>query len=146
MRPSHSNHALLSLAVALLLGCQRPPTASSARSLRFGSGGGFAGLQTTYELYPDGRLTRRTSTPAAADAPATPLPPPPAAQVRACFRQLDALPTDSLQLDQPGNLTYFLDGQTRRGCPVHLAWGAPGAPAPHAARALYRNLQALLPR
>ena len=117
----------------------------SSRLLRFGSGGGFAGTTTSYTLYADGRLERRRGSPADTSQPATRLTSPPAGPVAHCFQAFDALPADSLTLREPGNIYYFLEGQTATGRPVALIWGAVGARPPRGAKVLYRELVGLVP-
>ena len=119
--------------------------ARGIRFIRFGSGGGFTGATTTYILAADGRLERRRGLPADTVEPATRLTVPPPAAVAQCFRALDALPSDSLTVQVPGNMTYFIEGRTVAGRPVTLRWGAPRAVVPHAGRALYQQLMALVP-
>lgn len=145
----------LTLLSATLTGaCQRtnapgkapkPSLKTAPRVLRFGSGGGFVGTTTSYSLYTDGRLERRRGAPADTTQPATLLVAPPPGPVARCFQALDALPADSLTLRQPGNMYYFLVGQTATGRRVDLTWGASGVVAPAAVRALYRQLEALVP-
>lgn len=116
--------------------------ASAPQPLRFGSGGGFVGSVTTFMLYPDGRLTRKTARPSDTTGAATPLRPAPAEAVKRAFAAFDALPADSLRRE-PGNMYYFLEGSTSAGRPLSAVWGSPGPQAPHAVRALYRDLMAL---
>lgn len=135
----------------LLSACHRPvPSAVaaapvSARVLRFGSGGGFAGTSTTYSLSADGRFERRRGSLADTTQATAQLPAPAPEVVAKCFREFDALPADSLTLRQPGNMYYFLEGKTAAGRPVSLTWGATGVAVPRAAQALYRELVALVP-
>lgn len=116
--------------------------ASGQQPLRFGSGGGFTGMTTTFTLYPDGRLTRRMGMPADTSRPATLLRPAPADAVKRAYAAFDALPADSLQRE-PGNMSYFLEGATSTGRARSAVWGSPGPAAPHAVRALYRDLMTL---
>ncbi len=115
------------------------------RVIRFGSGGGFTGAVTTYALTNDGVFTRRAGAPGDTTKPAVRLPSPLAEVVIQSFRKFDALSPDSLQLEQPGNIYYFLNGRTLAGRSVQLTWGYPGAPVSPAARALYYELMALVP-
>ena len=115
------------------------------RVIRFGSGGGFTGAVTTYALTNDGVFTRRASAPRDTAESVVRLPSPSAEEVIQSFRKFDALPPDSLQFEQPGNIYYFLNGRTLAGRPVQLTWGYPGATISPAARALYYELMALAP-
>ncbi len=145
---------MLLLATFLLTGCTPHSTGAGtsagaaspavARTLRFGSGGGFTGSVTSYTLAADGHFTSRRGMPGDTTAAPTPLPTPSAYRVRAAFVAFDALPADSLAFNQPGNLTYFLEGRTRTGRAVRLTWGAPGARPAHAVRALYEELTTLI--
>ena len=119
--------------------------ATAPRTLRFGTGGGFTGGVTAYTLYPDGRLERRQGMPGDTTRAGVPLAAPPAVRVKAAFAAFDALPADSLTLNQPGNMYTFLEGRTAAGRPVRLTWGGSAQPA-HAVRALYRDLTALVPQ
>ncbi|MCC3159037.1 hypothetical protein LJ737_17470 [Hymenobacter sp. 15J16-1T3B] len=147
--------ALLSagLLAGLTTGCQRPafsgptPTAAAAPSVRqvqFGYGSTYSGHRTTYTLQADGVLLAqagiglRPGAPSAAQRVG-------AAQTRTVLRRFDALPADSLCFEQPGQHYYFLEGYTEAGQPVRLTWGAADTTAPHCARVLYRQLNALLP-
>ncbi len=150
---------LFSLLMACVLGlstaCQRSAGAITApvvaasdappRAIRFGSGGGFVGTTTTYTIYATGRLERRRGAPADTARPAAILTSPPPGPVARCFQAFDALPNDSLTLREPGNMYYFLDGQTAAGRRVALTWGRSGALISPAARALHRDLTALVP-
>ena len=139
----------------LLSNCHRKSVAAAAlttpagsttpRMLRFGSGGGFAGTTISYTLYADGRLERRRGAPADTSQAVSRLTSAPAGPVSRCFQALDALPADSLTLREPGNLYYFLEGQTTAGRTVALTWGAVGARVPRGATALYRDLVSLVP-
>ena len=122
-----------------------PAKGGPTRVIRFGSGGGFTGAVTTFALTNDGHLTRRAGTPTDTTQPAVRLASPPAAAVIRSFPKLDALSPDSLRLQRPGNLSYFLEGQTAAGQPVQLTWGYPGAAISPKARALYYELMALVP-
>lgn len=114
--------------------------------LRFGSGGGFTGLLTTYTLYADGRLERRAAMPGAdTTQPGTALPRVATGKAAACLRMFAALPADSLRVNQPGNLSYFLEGRAADGRRHRLTWAGTGAGVPHSVRALYRDLNALVP-
>jgi hypothetical protein len=150
---------LLPLLGAAVLGglgaCQRqafsgptPPALLTAdpavRQLQFGYGSRYSGLRSTYTLQADGVLLTQTGIGLPA-GPARAARKVPAAQVRAAFRRLEALPTDSLHFEQPGPHYYFLDGYTEAGQSVHLAWGAADTTAPHCARVLYRQLNELVP-
>lgn len=148
----------LLLGATLLTGlgaCQRHafsgPTAPSAlaadptvRQLQFGYGSAYSGHRTTYTLQADGVLLTQSGI-GLRPGPATAAQRIPAAQVRTAFRRLEALPFDSLRFEQPGQHYYFLEGYTEAGQAVHLAWGRPDTLAPHSARLLYQQLQALLP-
>ncbi|WP_400190893.1 hypothetical protein [Hymenobacter sp. B81] len=147
----------LLLAAALLVGsaaCQRsfsgpvsptePLRTAADRTLYFGSGSRYTGYEQSFTLSTSGRVVMRQGL--RTQAPAAPrlLKVAPGA-ARSCFRRLDQLPTDSLQFDYPGNHYYFLESHTARGAAVRLVWGAADSTAPHAARVLYQQLQALLP-
>lgn len=132
----------------LLTACQRQATAAASPSLSrvlyFGSGGGFAGTSTRYSLHADGRLERQQGAPGGTAPAPVAFPTQPAAVVAKYFKAFDALPADSLTLQQPGNMYYFLEGQTAAGRRVALTWGANGAPVSRAAQSLYDELQQLL--
>ncbi|MEQ1744554.1 MAG: hypothetical protein ABMA02_03955 [Saprospiraceae bacterium] len=103
--------------------------------LRFGNGGGFTGLETTYTLLENGQLFKNTST-----APLL-------VEQKTCNRkQADRLIESAenlglLKLDfmHPGNIYQFMelrdDGQIRR-----VTWGDPAHPVDEKIRALYEQL------
>lgn len=129
-----------------LLGCHRPPkavaapAADSPRTIRFGSGGGFTGMTTTYALRSTGQLDRRAAMPADTAKPFASVKALPAEAVAKFFAALDALPADSLTGRTPGNISYFLEGRTAAGKTVALTWGPSGKGAPRGARLLYQSL------
>ncbi|MBC7448175.1 MAG: hypothetical protein H7330_08965 [Hymenobacteraceae bacterium] len=137
-----------SLLTFFLLGaCHRQAVSAAAitppRVLQFGTGGGFVGTSTRYLLYATGRLERQQGAPGDSTVPAVVLTSLAPAAVARYFRAFDALPTDSLTLQQPGNMYYFLAGRTATGRPVALTWGANGARISRAAQNLFDELMKL---
>ncbi|RTQ45662.1 hypothetical protein EJV47_24550 [Hymenobacter gummosus] len=159
MKTPLASPLFLLLGCGLLSGlgaCQRqlfsgptPPallaTDPAVRQLQFGYGSAYSSHRTTYTLRADGVLLAQAGIGLPTGSPPTAALKVPAAQARAAFRRLAALSADSLYFEQPGPHYYFLEGCTAAGQPVRLAWGRPDTLAPHGARQLYQQLQALLP-
>ncbi|MFN0013462.1 MAG: hypothetical protein ACKVU2_02845 [Saprospiraceae bacterium] len=118
--------------------CKQPKYAADNlpdEYLRFGNGGGFTGLETTYTLLENGQLFKSTSSA------------PQLVEQKTCNRkQADRLIESAedlglLKLDftHPGNIYQFVelrdDGQTRR-----VTWGDPAHPVDEKIRALYEQI------
>ncbi|MBK9338149.1 MAG: hypothetical protein IPM98_17025 [Lewinellaceae bacterium] len=103
--------------------------------LRFGNGGGFTGVETTFTLLENGQLFKSTSAM------------PQAVALKNCNRKtadnlLDTaedLGLLKLDFDHPGNIYKFIeftdDGQTRR-----ITWGDPAHPVDEKIKGLYEQL------
>jgi hypothetical protein len=103
--------------------------------LRFGNGGGFTGVETTYTLLENGQLFKATTAA------------PQAVELKSCKRKTaddlldtaEALGVLKLDFTHPGNIYKFIectdDGQTRR-----ITWGDSGHPVDEKIQALYDQL------
>lgn len=106
--------------------------------LRFGSGGGFTGVETTYTLLENGQLFQANSQ----GKGTTELPPCKRRDANKLFESAEKLGLLQLDFQHPGNTYQFMefqdDGQSRR-----IAWGDREHPVDEKIKALYDQLIAL---
>ncbi len=115
-------HRTLILAVAVLAGCASTSSPSRLERLAIGSGGGFSGIHSGYRLERSGIVeefeiqsgtTRVRSTAKF-----------PASVVRRFFVRAEELRLDTLGIDQPGNMTWWLEVAHSSGS-KRLRWSDP---------------------
>lgn len=113
---------LLTLAILTLQFCKSnkytSPDDFQGDQIRFGSGGGFAGTYDYYYLMSDGALFKNTTT----DQNFVKLNKADKAQVKQLFNTYNDMGLDKYQLDDPGNLTYFLEIR-QNGQDHKITWG-----------------------
>jgi hypothetical protein len=135
--------SLLCGLVLVLWQCKRNTYSSTnfpADRLAFGSGGGFAGTFTTYNLLPNGQLFRTDgiagdTVPVAAAKRHT---------TKKLFTRFEELKLADLDFDFPGNRYFFISRFTAEGS-HKITWGDPEQPVPEAVQNLYHELKALVP-
>lgn len=137
MRTSYS---LLALFVLLALANQCKPSRYTADNLpdehlRFGNGGGFAGIETTYTLLENGQLFKSTmGTPEVVALKNCPR-----KTAKQLFETAESLGLEKLDFAHPGNTYSFIeytdDGKTNR-----ITWGSRGQSVDEKIQALYEQL------
>lgn len=93
--------------LVLLLQCKTPdytPDDYPAAQIHFGSGGGFAGTYTHYYLFENGELFTNSTT----DKNYKKIKKIKKNQVSQIFSNYEFLKLDEYNLDEPGNMTYYI--------------------------------------
>jgi len=107
----------------------------------FGNGGGFTGKTTTYQLAKSGQIKKQSGIKSAFNSHST-------VESAVCtqiFESIDKLELKDKSLNDPGNLTYFIeihqDGTVHR-----LAWGGTSQEPDSAVRGFYNLMHGLATR
>ena len=137
---------IILFSIAITFGCKSQKKtaeeldASGEVSMIFGSSGGFAGKTTKYKLYEDGSLFQLTNN--KSFVPMNPLDKNLAGQF---FSNFNTLGFDRVDLDDPGNMTYFIIVQVgdRK---KKLAWGGMNKDMPDDLETYYRNFMKTMKR
>ncbi len=110
-----------------------------AKQLRWGSGGGFTGKETSYALLENGQIFRfRTLDNSTAEEAATK-----AKTAAGLFSTAETIGLADVALDKPGNMYYFLELR-REGTDAHrVTWGD-ASPPNQEVQDFYRVLQQLI--
>lgn len=130
------------LAILFCMSCKSqelPLNEYKDSKITFGNEGGFAGTMSSYQILEDGRVFLKG--PKAADYAI--IKKMPAKVVAQLFSSISMLELDKISLNDPGNLTYFinLDGVDMTH---ELRWGAETVPVDEKIKAFHRNLIALV--
>ena len=92
--------------IFLLSACKTySPDQLPESQLRFGNGGGFAGIETTYTLLENGQLFKSSSV----DTVQQELNKTKIKNAKQVFEQMTALQLDSIDLNSPGNVYQFVE-------------------------------------
>ena len=113
---------LLFLSLGLLVGCKSIP---KEQLITVGTGGGFAGTWQEYALKPNGEVLRHTSKPDTNTLIATL----PKVVTKQLFKDIVALDLAHKQLDEPGNMSYFVSFSEGNKFTYKVLWGEKTAPA-----------------
>ncbi len=117
------------------------PEKFPGNQIRWGSGGGFAGIETTYVLLPNGQLFKR----AGVGASYIELKPLKKKEARDYFEKVASLQLFKQDIDKPGNMYYFLREITE-ATDSQATWGAGDYIPPKGLVTLYKALNALADR
>lgn len=110
------------------------------KQLHFGSGGGFAGVFTSYLLLENGQFFRKD----ALNGTFEPLDRVKKTQAKALFRQWETAQLAKLDFDHPGNLYHFVTMMTG-DTTYRLSWGAMDYPASDAMKSFYESCKKMIP-
>ncbi len=110
-----------------------------SHQLIFGSGGGFSGLETTFILLENGQVFRQTGV----DDVYEELKPIRRKKARDLFSKLSSLQLYKLDIENPGNMYYFLREVTDK-LDSKVTWGAGDYLPPQALISLYKELSGLV--
>jgi len=108
---------------------------TKGRVIIIGSGGGVTGAVTTYKIYEDGSLfenhTLNVNQPQKKLSVLK--------EVKELQNQFDALNIDTIKLNAPGNM-YFFVGYEKDGIDHRCTWGANDVETPENLKTFYTNL------
>lgn len=116
------NLLLLLLFSFLIISCSKKvydPLNYENAKITFGSGGGFAGTETSYTLLDNGNLFELTSQRQSSEK----LTKIDKNQVTQIFNNVKMFKFDELELNDPGNLYYFMEFKSNDGEINTLTWG-----------------------
>lgn len=113
-------------------------TESNSRRLIFGSGGGFTGIHTMYELFEDGNVFILLP-----DNTLQPLKKIRKKKARELFLQADKVKIAQPEFNHPGNMTWFIKYQAD-GIITEFKWGDANNSAPKEITDLYYQLNTIV--
>ncbi|MEY3367775.1 MAG: hypothetical protein RI973_930 [Bacteroidota bacterium] len=130
---------LLTLLFTACAGAKYAPGNLPDDQLIFGSGSRFSGRSDTYTLLKNGQVFRRSST----DSTMQELKPLSRREAADIFKEVGNLQLFKLDIEQPGNLYYFIElaGKTANS---RVTWGSGSYLPPQGIVFLYRDFFALL--
>ncbi|MCB0516300.1 MAG: hypothetical protein KDD49_09570 [Bacteroidetes bacterium] len=102
------------------------PTNYPKRQLIFGGGGGFSGVESAYFLLENGQIFSQTGF----DSTYVSLGKLKKKQVNPLFSKADTLSIDSLEMNAPGNMYYYLAYQMPDSSVHKITWGDPAQHIP----------------
>ncbi|MCF8247736.1 MAG: hypothetical protein K9J37_20240 [Saprospiraceae bacterium] len=108
------------------------------RQIVFGDGGGFAGIETTYTLLENGQLFKQVGV----EGSFTELKPIKPKAAKVLFDKVNSLQLFKLDIDQPGNMYYFLR-QVTDHLDSRVNWGAGDYLPPQSLVSVYKELKDL---
>lgn len=136
------NRILISfLFIALFTSCSpssKVSSESNGRRLIFGSGGGFTGIYTTYELYEDGSVFILLP-----DNTLQPLNKIRKKKARELFSKADNLKIAQPEFNHPGNMTLFIKYQDN-GMLTEYKWGDANNSVPSQIEDLYSQFNTIV--
>lgn len=116
------------------------PTDFPDAQITFGSGGGIAGLVTDYTLLENGQLFKRSSK----DKRFVPLKGVKKDRVKQAFKNFTFLGLDKMEVDDPGNLYYFIEFKSKDGTAKKLTWGNGKTEMEKTLKLFYSQLSSLI--
>ncbi|MFT4664092.1 MAG: hypothetical protein ACI8YQ_002522 [Polaribacter sp.] len=116
------------------------PTDFPDAQITFGSGGGFSGLVTDYTLLENGQLFKRSSK----DKLFVPIKGVKKDAVAQAFKNFNFLGLDKMEVNDPGNLYYFIEFKTEEGTAKKLTWGNSKSEMEHTLKLFYSQLSSLI--
>jgi hypothetical protein len=106
-------------ATAILVGCASTGSSSRIERITLGSGGGISGMQSGFRIERSGMIEEWEMHAGATRIRATAKYP--ASSVRRFFTRAEELRLDTLRIDEPGNMTWWLE-LSRDGTSTRLRW------------------------
>jgi hypothetical protein len=142
--PDEMKHILplLLLSFALMASCQstrQSPGEYEGQSLRFGSGGGFTGMVTTYCLLDNGHLYQQDAMPGQEEASFEHVKKVSKKTCKALFTQANEAYQGKQNTGTPGNMTNFIELELEEG-KARYQWDSGQAQEDSPIQQLYRNL------
>jgi len=114
--------AWLSILIVTAVACSNPkefPKQEKRDEIHFGQGGGFTGAVSHYILLEDGRLFQKGWQ----DSTLTYIDTWPGLFTRQMFLNYKSLRLDTINVNKPGNLYYFLEYHSRKNPTHRIVWG-----------------------
>ena len=137
---------LISLALvataSLFLFCKHTRYSASdlpKEQIRFGKGGGFAGIEHAYTLLENGQLFQRLP-----DGSLSELKDTKKRAAKGYFKTVETLNLSNMDFMFPGNTYSFIEVPGTDG-PHRISWGKADSPVPGTVQDLFRKLMQLLP-
>ena len=104
------------LLATLIFGCKSVP---ENQQITIASGGGITGVWHEYTLKADGQVLHKASNVDTAEVVKTIS----KSKVRAFFKQIEALKLDEKKMDEPGNMSYYVQFSERKKFSHKVQWG-----------------------
>jgi hypothetical protein len=114
------------------------PEKFPVRQIIFGDGGGFAGIETSYTLLENGQIFKQVGV----EGSYTELKPIKPKAAKELFDKVNSLQLFKLDIDQPGNMYYFLR-QITDHLDSRVNWGAGDYMPPPGLVSVYKELKDL---
>ncbi len=114
------------------------PEKFPVRQIIFGDGGGFAGIETSYTLLENGQIFKQVGV----EGSYTELKPIKPKAAKELFDKVNSLQLFKLDIDQPGNMYYFLR-QITDHLDSRVNWGAGDYMPPQGLVSVYKELKDL---
>lgn len=109
------------------------------RQLIIGTGGGFTGIETSYTLLDNGQIFKQVGVEGALEELSSIKP----KAAKALFEKLKGLQLYKLDIEQPGNLYYFLR-EVNETLDSKVTWGAGDYLPPESLVGFYKEVKALV--
>ncbi len=121
--------------------CSHPKYAADklpTKQIRWGNGGGFVGKETSHILCDNGQIFSRDILGATTAAGKTR-----SKKAKALFKTAETLGLAKMEMNQPGNIYYFLEFQDL-DMMSRVVWGDKNVPVAKPAEDFFRDLNSLL--
>ncbi|MFK7810509.1 MAG: hypothetical protein AB8F74_22070 [Saprospiraceae bacterium] len=116
------------------------PSESPDAQITFGSGGGISGLVNDYTLLENGQLFKRSST----DKIFVALKKAKKDAVSQAFKNYNFLGLNTMEVNEPGNMYYFIEHKSKEGETKRLTWGNGESPHEEKLKLYYSLLSNLI--
>ena len=129
----------LSFLAVTMVGCAPAPDFPKKENrdeIHFGQGGGFSGAVIHYILLEDGRVFQQ----AWRDTSLTYIDTWPGIFTRQMFLNYKSLKLDTLKINEPGDLYYFIEYHSKKKPTQRIVWGNPDFQAPQNLAVYYSTL------
>ena len=104
------------LSVITIVGCKSVP---ENQQITIASGGGITGVWHEYTLKPDGQVLHKASNVDTAAVVKTIS----KSKAKAFFKQIEALKLNQNKMDEPGNMSYYVQFSERKKFSHKVQWG-----------------------
>lgn len=106
----------LLLSVIIIASCKSVP---ENQQITVASGGGFTGVWNEYTLKPDGQVLHKASNVDTVEVVKTIS----KSKAKVFFKKIEALKLDEKQMDEPGNMSYYVQFSERKKFSYKVQWG-----------------------